>query len=138
GRPIGMAVRKSMNTTVQTLGRAATIGGSVLASLANVYLLRGAGAMADAEKTLAYLRVYELALAIPFVSVLGVALGAGLQWRDAKRLRARGFAKSDVRRMLDPHGERPPVNWWILGGGLAFAVGPLGGGGGPGGGRQGV
>ena len=126
GRPIGMAERKSMNTTVQTLGRVAIIGGSVLVSLANVYLLRGAGAMADAEKTLAYLRVYELALAIPFVSVLGVALGAGLQWRDAKRLRARGFAKSDVRRMLDPHGERPPVNWWILGGGLAFAVVSLG------------
>jgi hypothetical protein len=24
--------------------------------------------------------------------------------------------------MLNPHPERPPVNWWILGGGLAFAV----------------
>jgi len=126
GRPIGMAERKSMNTTVQTLGRVAIIGGSVLVSLANVYLLRGAGALPEAERTLAYLRVYELALVIPFVSVLGVVFGASLTWRAARRLSARGFTKSDVRRMLNPHGERPPVSWWILGGGLAFAVVSLG------------
>jgi len=126
GRPIGMAERKSMNTTVQTLGRVAIIGGSVLVSLANVYLLRGAGALPEAERTLAYLRVYELALVIPFVSVVGVVLGVCLKWRDARRLVARGFAKSEVRRMLNPHGERPPVNWWILWGGLAFAVVSLG------------
>ena len=126
GRPIGMAERKSMNTTVQTLGRVAIIGGSVLVSLANVYLLRGAGALPEAERTLAYLRVYELALVIPFVSVVGVVLGVCLKWRDARRLVARGFAKSEVRMMLNPHGERPPVNWWILWGGLAFAVVSLG------------
>src|SRR3989454_10635203 len=62
GRPLGMAERKSMNTTVQTTGRGAIIGGSVPLSLANVYLLHGAGALPEAERTLAYLRVYELAL----------------------------------------------------------------------------
>jgi hypothetical protein len=126
GHPIDMAERKSMNTTVQTLGRVAIIGGSVLVSLANVYLLRGAAALPEAEKMLAYLRVYELALVIPVVSVLGVLLGMGLKRRDARRLVARGFARAEVRRMLNPHGERPPINWWILGGGLAFAIVSLG------------
>ena len=126
GRPIGMAERKSMNTTVQTLGRVAIIGGGVLVALANVYLLRGAGRLPEAEKALVYLRVYELALIIPVVSVLGVVLGLGLQWRDARRLSAKGFASADVRRMLNPHGERPPINWWILAGGLAFALVSLG------------
>src|SRR6266850_1833436 len=126
GRPIGLAERKSMKTTVQTLGRVAIIGGTVLVALANVYLLRGAAEMAEAEKTLAYLRVYELALIIPVVSVLGVVLGMALAWRDARRLRAKGFARAELSRMLNPHGERPPVNWWILGGGLAFAVISLG------------
>ena len=126
GRPIDRAARKSMNTTVQTLGRVAIIGGTVLVSLANVYLLRGAAALPEAEKTLAYLRVYELALAIPVVSVLGVLLGMGLKSRDARRLAARGFARAEARRMLNPHGERPPINWWILGGGLVFAVVSLG------------
>jgi BT1 family len=126
GQPIGMAERKSMNTTVQTLGRVAIIGGSVLVSLANVYLLRGAAELPEAQKTLAYLRVYELALIIPVVSVLGVVLGMALAWRDARRLVAKGFARAEARRMLNPHGERPPVNWWILGGGVAFAVVSLG------------
>jgi hypothetical protein len=126
GRPIGIAERKSMNTTVQTLGRVAIIGGTVLVSLANVYLLRGAAALPEIEKSLAYLRVYKLALVIPIVSVLGVLLGIVLKWRDARRLVARGFARNEVRRMLNPHAERPPINWWILGGGLAFAAVSLG------------
>src|SRR3989441_3482335 len=92
GRPIGMAERKSMNTTVQTLGRVAIIGGSVLVSLANVYLLPGASELPEAEKALAYLRVYELALVIPVVSVFGVGLGLTLRWRDTRRLVAKGFA----------------------------------------------
>src|SRR4030095_15861459 len=42
GRPIGMAERKSMNTTVQTLGRVAIIGGSVFVALPPLYPLAGA------------------------------------------------------------------------------------------------
>jgi len=126
GRPTSMAARKSMNTTVQTLGRVAIIGGSVLVSLANVYLLRGVGDFSAAEKALAYLRVYQLALVIPVVSVLGVVLASALRWRDGRRLMAKGFARSEARRMLNPHGERPPINWWILGGGLVFAAVSLG------------
>jgi hypothetical protein len=126
GRPIDMAERKSMNTTVQTLGRVAIIGGTVLVSLANVYLLRGADELPEPQKALLYLRVYELALVIPIVSVLGVVLGFALQWRDARRLIAKGFTRADVRRMLNPHGERPPINWWILGGSFAFALVSLG------------
>ena len=126
GRPTGMAERKSMNTTVQTLGRVAIIGGTVLVSLANVYLLRGVGDLPEAEKALAYLRVYHLALIIPVISVLGVVLAMVLKWRDTRRLVAKGFAKREASRMLDPHPKRPPVNWWIIGGGLAFAVVSLG------------
>ncbi|MGH8628183.1 MAG: hypothetical protein ACREYC_23945, partial [Gammaproteobacteria bacterium] len=126
GRPIGEAERRSMHTTMQTLGRVAIIGGTVLVSLANVYLLRDAGGLPEAEKALVYLQVYELALIIPVVSVLGVALGLILRWREARRLAAKGFPKEQVYRMMNPHGERPPINWWILGGGLAFAVVSLG------------
>src|SRR5207249_6139421 len=93
GRPIGLAARKSMNTTVQTLGRVAIIGGSVLVSLANVYLLRGPGALPEAERTLAYLRVYELAPLITLVSVVGVLFGMALTWRAARRDGARGLAR---------------------------------------------
>jgi hypothetical protein len=126
GRPTGEAERRSMHTTMQTLGRVAIIGGTVLVSLANVYLLRDAGALPEAEKALVYLQVYKLALIIPVVSVFGVALGSVLRWREARRLAAKGFPKEQVYRMMNPQGERPPINWWILGGGLAFAMVSLG------------
>jgi hypothetical protein len=45
-----------------------------------------------------------------------------LRWRDTRGLVAKGFAPSEARRMLNPHGERVPINWWILGGGLVFAI----------------
>src|SRR6266446_840125 len=78
GQPTSLAERKSMNTTVQTLGRVAIIGGTVLVSLANVYLLRGVAELPEAERALAYLRIYQLALLIPLISVLGVFLGMAL------------------------------------------------------------
>ena len=42
GQPIDAATRRLMNTTMQTLGRVAIIGGGVLVSMANVVLFAGA------------------------------------------------------------------------------------------------
>jgi hypothetical protein len=56
------------------------------------------------------------------LSVLGVLLAGLIRRRDARRLAARGIAAERIEAMLDPHRGRPPVNWWIFGGGLAFAV----------------
>ncbi|RPH63754.1 MAG: hypothetical protein EHM83_09480, partial [Burkholderiales bacterium] len=36
--------------------------------------------------------------------------------------RAAGLTEAEIARRLTVHAERPPVNWWVLGGGLAFAV----------------
>ena len=41
GNPIGEAQRKLMHTTMQTLGRVAIIGGSVLVALINLYVFSG-------------------------------------------------------------------------------------------------
>jgi hypothetical protein len=122
GQPIGEDTRRLMHTTMQTLGRVAIIGGSVLVAGANVWLFAGAAAMPEAQKVATYILVYELALIIPVVSVFGVMLAGIIRRRDARRLAGRGFTPERIETMLNPHPERPPVNWWILGGGLAFAV----------------
>jgi hypothetical protein len=122
GRPTPEDARKLMHTTMQTLGRVAIIGGTVLVAGANVWLFAGAEAMAEAEKAATYLLVYKLALVIPAVSILGVLLAGAIRRRDARRLAAKGYEAARIQSMLDPHTGRPPVNWWILGGGLAFAV----------------
>ncbi len=122
GAQIDPAQRKSMHTTMQTLGRVAVIGGGVLVSVVNVYLLSGVGALPDDEKARAYLFIYQLALVIPVVSVLGVVLASVLHRRQVSRLIAQGSTRAQAESRLGVHPERPAVNWWILGGGLAFAA----------------
>jgi hypothetical protein len=122
GQPVADDTRRLMHTTMQTLGRVAIIGGSVLVAGANVWLFAGAAAMPEAQKVATYVLVYQLALLIPLASVLGVMLAGIIRRRDAHRLARRGFAPERIEAMLNPHPERPPVNWWIFGGGLAFAV----------------
>ncbi|HZF23977.1 MAG TPA: hypothetical protein VE030_11000 [Burkholderiales bacterium] len=122
GQRIGAAERKPMHTTMQTLGRVAIIGGSVAVSILNIFLLRGVGALPEAQKAAAYLSVYQLALIIPLVSVLGVVLASWLRRRGLARLAAEGRTRAESEAILDRHFDPPPVNWWILGGGLVFAV----------------
>jgi hypothetical protein len=126
GRPIPEEARRSMHTTMQTLGRVAIISGGVLVSGANVVLLAGADALPELEKVGIYRLVYQLALAIPACSVLGVLLAGRIRRRDARRLAARGVSDERIAAMLDVHPGRPPVNLWILGGGLVFAAVSLG------------
>jgi hypothetical protein len=54
GQPIDPLNRKRMNTTVQTLGRVAIVGGTMLVALVNVYLFRDVQALSQPEKALVY------------------------------------------------------------------------------------
>jgi len=88
GRRLTDEERRLGQITMQTLGRVAIIGGGVLVSVANVILFRGVGSMTTVQKAAAYLQVYEWALIIPAISVLGVVLASVLRRRAARRLAA--------------------------------------------------
>lgn len=118
--------RKLMHVTMQTLGRVAIIGGGVLVSVANVFLLRDAAALPQAEKEAVYLLVYQLALIIPLISIFGVVFASWLQRRERKRFLAQGHNRQEIDKLLGIHTELPAINWWILGGGLVFTVMSLG------------
>ena len=122
GQPVDPATRKLMHTTMQTLGRVAIIGGGVLVSLANVYLFADVEAMSEADKVATYIHIYELALAIPLVSILGVALASYIRRRDLRRLMAKGLDRAEARRRLEHPVEKTQPNWWILGGSLVFVA----------------
>jgi hypothetical protein len=122
GQPLSDEVRRLGHTTMQTLGRVAIIGGAVLVSLVNVVLFQGVENMSAAQKVEVYLQIYIMALLIPVVSVSGVLLASGLRRHEARRLALQGFSRAQIHTMQHGDGQRPPVNWWILGGGLAFVV----------------
>ena len=122
GKPFDKEILRLMHTTMQTLGRVAIIGGSVLVALLNVYMFSGVEALKEAEKVAVYTNIYLIALLIPLISVLGVALGYYLKWRDYKQLRASGHSPKQAWQLLNVQEEVPPPNWWILGGSLVFVV----------------
>ena len=122
GTPIDQARRKSMHTTMQTLGRVAIISGVFIVSIPQLWLLHGASGLSESKTAALYVVVYELALIIPVISVFGVFFATWLRRKAINRLMAEGHSISQCVAMVDNHGEPPPVNWWILGGGLAFTV----------------
>jgi len=126
GQPLPAETRRLMNTTLQTLGRVAIIGGGVLVSVINVLMFQGVETLPQTAKVAVYAEVYGMALLIPPVSVAGVVLAALLRRRDERRLRARGFDEERLRALLEPPLEAVRPNWWILGGSAAFVAFSLG------------
>jgi hypothetical protein len=122
GRPFAADVRRLMHTTMQTLGRVAIIGGTVFVALLNVFMFEGVETLDEAAKLAIYIRIYEIALVIPVVSVAGVLLGGILKRRELRRLRRHGIERAKAEEMVHGHVERTPPNWWILGGSLVFVV----------------
>ena len=103
GEPYDEATRKSMHTTMQTLGRVALIGGLALVAAANIYVFHDSDKLGREEKKALYANVYTAALIIPVISVLGVILHRFLKHADERV-------------------EKTRPNWAVLGGSVAFVA----------------
>lgn len=110
GTPYTDTESKAMHTTMQTLGRVSIIGGLVLVAVFNLVLFSGVGEIGPAEQAAIYAKVYLAALVIPVISISGVVLHRVLLQR------AEAHGPSDVKTKPD---------WYLLGGGLAFAGGSI-------------
>ena len=126
GQPVDAATLRRLHTTMQMLGRVAIIGGGILVSIANVVLFQGVEALAESAKVALYLRLYELALIIPLLSVSGVVLASLLKRREARRLATLGHSHHAIDRLLHEPEEATTPNPWILGGSAVFIALTLG------------
>jgi len=108
---------KIMHTTMQTLGRFAIIGGTVLVALVNVILFRDVESLEQVDKINLYGSIYIYALIIPFVSILGVILANYLRYKKIHNLKSKGLEFKDERE-----DKKTKINWWILGGSLVFVI----------------
>ena len=108
---------KIMHTTMQTLGRFAIIGGTVLVALANVILFRDVENLEQADKIQLYGSIYIYALIIPLVSIFGVILANYLRNKKIKHLKSKG-----LEFVTERGNKKTKINWWILGGSLIFVI----------------
>jgi hypothetical protein len=111
GEPIEEKKLKSMHITMQTLGRIAIIGGSATVAGLGGWLAR----------TLSYQTMYEVALLIPIISVLGVSLGQ-LNMRSRKRRESLAVAGEKTNISLSSHVSEMKPNYQILGGSVVFIL----------------
>lgn len=126
GSAINEADLRLMHTTMQTLGRVAIIGGSILVAVINILVFSDAGNLTDAQTAPIYARIYLLAMVIPVISISGVSLGEFLKHQHRSRLRSQGLSQESIRKIVDVQDQIPEPNWWILGGSLGFVVFTLG------------
>ena len=122
GEPIDPEKIRSMHTTMQTLGRVAVVGGSLLVSVVNLYVFSGVESMSEAQKVQGYLYVYWVALIIPLLSVLGVVIAAWIKGRTRAQLESRGWNPAQLEQAIEVHDNSTKPNWTILIGGLIFVL----------------
>ncbi len=122
GQAIEPARIRLMHTTMQTLGRVAIVGGGIFVALLNVYKFSGVETMTETDKVQVYVDIFQLALLIPLISVLGVTLGGYIKLRDAARLRQQGYAWQTAWDLVQGKLEMTTPNWWILIGSLVFVI----------------
>lgn len=126
GEPFSAETLQSMHTTMQTLGRVAIVGGSLLVALLNVWVFAGTSQLTTVQKTQIYSSVYLWALVIPLISVLGVSLDWVL-----RRHRPLAYGDSAARTQGAGHSQgaiqaQVQANWTILGGSVVFVVFSIG------------
>ena len=126
GNHIDPARLEQMHITMQTLGRVAIIGGSVLVAFINLYLFSDVEDLPESAITLIYRDIYLLALVIPLVSVAGVILAGVIKRRNIRDMLAKGISRQEIDSHLRENMEKISPNWWILGGSLVFVIFTLG------------
>jgi hypothetical protein len=122
GQPLTDEETKALHTTMQTLGRIALIGGLVFVALLNIVMFSGVARLGQSETAEIYARIYLMALAIPLVSISGVALSQVMLASRARRLREQGVDAVEADHLVYSPGEPTEPNYWMFGGGAAFVL----------------
>jgi hypothetical protein len=122
GDTYSAAESRVMHTTMQTLGRITLIGGFSAAAAMNVWLFDGADALLQSEKGALYAHIYLLALAVPLLSLSGIAVALLQRLHLGAKLRRMGLSALEINDRLTVPRDPVSVNWWYFIGGGAFVA----------------
>jgi len=122
GTPISDHDAKVMHTTMQTLGRFALIGGTVVVALVNIAMFSGIESLNAAQKADIYASIYTGALAIPVISVSGVALAAWQKRRALHHMRTAGLSDTAIAELREGVVPQTRANPWYFIGGALFLM----------------
>ena len=122
GRPVNGLRLKQMHTTMQTLGRVAIVGGTIVVALINLGMFADVQKLSEAQKTLTYRNLYLMALVIPLLSVAGLVVARIQRRQQMRQHMARGLSRPQVLALLLPDDGDTQPNAQLLAGSLVFVV----------------
>jgi MFS family permease len=122
GSPVDAATLRQMHTTMQTLGRVAIVGGTVVVALINLGMFADVQTLSAAEKTQTYRNLYLMALVIPLISLAGLLVARLQQKTQLAQMMAQGLDRSQAQALLRPDEGDTPPNAALLGGSLFFVA----------------
>jgi BT1 family len=122
GTPVDAAILKKMHTTMQTLGRVAIVGGTIIVALINLGMFADVQTLSAAQKTQTYQNLYLLALVIPVISVAGLLVARLQRNAQVKQHMARGLDQAQAMALLRPDDVDTAPNAPLLLGSLGFVA----------------
>jgi len=122
GSPVNGLRLKQMHTTMQTLGRVAIVGGTIVVALINLGMFSDVQKLSEAQKTLTYRNLYLMALVIPLLSVAGLVVARIQRRQQMRQHMARGLSRPQALALLLPDNGDTQPNAQLLAGSLVFVV----------------
>ena len=122
GRPVNGLRLKQMHTTMQTLGRVAIVGGTIVVALINLGMFADVQKLSEAQKTLTYRNLYLMALVIPLLSVAGLVVARIQRRQQMRQHMASGLSRPQALALLLPDDGDTQPNAQLLAGSLVFVV----------------
>lgn len=112
----------AMHVTMQTLGRVAFVGGTIVVALINMWVFADSSNWIESEKKVMYRDVYLYALIIPALSVSGLILAKWFKAREIRQLVDSGLTLQSAQDLLHPIVSQIRPNQALLYGSLLFVV----------------
>ena len=122
GKEINFNELKSMNVSMQLLGRVAIIFGTLLVSMINLIVFADSSEMTEFEKVNAYSNIYLYSLIVPIISVSGIFLAYLNQQNKFKKLVANGISPKKASRIIFNVPEATKPNMLIIIGSIMFVI----------------
>lgn len=122
GTLVDAATLKRMHTTMQTLGRVAIVGGTIIVALINLGMFADVQTLSATEKTLTYRNLYLTALVIPLLSVMGLLVAHVQRNTQVKQHMARGLNREQAMALFRQDDDDTAPNVPLLVGSLIFVA----------------
>ena len=120
GKVIDFKILKSMNISMQLLGRVAIIFGTLLVSMLNLIVFSDSSEMTELEKIKAYGEIYLYSLIVPLISISGIVLAYFSKQNKYRLLVKNGINAQKAKSMIFTIPEITKPNLLIIIGSIIF------------------